>query len=637
MKKLFVYCLLLIVSANSFSQTDSIKTIINTSEVEVVSTRNKKLVSKSPEIMQVITAKEIEALNVATTGEILEYLSGVNVESGTGSGYPERSIVSLNGFPANYSLVLVNGVRLLTEHIHTGQNIDVIPPENIERIEILKGAASSQYGSDAMGGIVNIITKKAGENPETSLSFSMGSYQTYNTNVSVRTKINDKLSVSMFNSHKQSAGVPILSPAHRIDNMGFTKFSTFNSFDYNISKNSQISGNINYVQNSMQFRDDDVHGKLFMPSFVFSQKITQKAMLFARLKYTHWEAEQSGENNEYLNPELYANINIGDNSVITVGGDFRKIDFTRSAVVESTRNESGFFIQNETEMNKLSFLIAGRVDFVEGLKPVLTPKFAIGYGVLKNLKLRFSAGRGFHAPSLQELYEEGYGHGGRAYRFGNPDLEPEYSLTTTGSIEYTPIKNLQLLVYGYYNVIDNMITPIYSGIWTENPDTSKVIDKWVRTNIHEAKIMGVEFLARYRIKSFFTIEAGYNTTQNENTSTGKQLPYFPGESLSAKCIFGKNITQDIKTFVYMGVRTTKNRSAWNWKPANGADFDNSEGLITELKDYQLLNAGVKIKYRSVLVSFNVDNILGQDIERLDDSYTIIDGEPVYRLGVLFSF
>jgi len=634
MKYLLFFFIILTIKVSA--QNDVLK-IESIPEVEIISTRNIKLLSKSPEIMHVITSKEIEALNVNTTGEIIEYLTGANVESGTGSGFPERSVVSLNGFPANYSLILINGVRLLTEHIHTGQNIDVIPPENIERIEIIKGSASSQYGSDAMGGIINIITKSTKDKPEASLSFSAGSYSTYNTNVSLRTKVNEKLSVSLFNSHKQSEGVQLIAPANRIDNMGFTKFSTFNMFDYKITKKSILIGNINYIENSMESKDNNVYGKLFMPSISYSQIITPNITLVSRLKYTRWQAEQSKEDNELLNPEIYSNIKIGENSIFTIGGEFKSVHFTRTSVVDSERNESGIFFQNETEIKKISFLVAGRIDMIENLKPVITPKIAIGYSVINNLKIRISVGRGFHSPSLQELYEEGYGHGGRAYRFGNPDLEPEYSLTTTGSIEYSPFNKLQIHAYGYYSVINNMITPIYMGIWAENPDTSKIIDRWMRTNVHEAEIFGAEITAQYQITNKFILEAGYNYTENRNSSTGKQLPYFPGESISAKGIFNFSLTKSVSNSFFIGLRTTKNRSAWNWKPANSTSYDNPDGLITQLKDYQVLNVGTKIKYKNINLSFNADNILAQDIEQLDDAYTVIKGKTTYRVGFLFNF
>ncbi|MFW6275891.1 MAG: TonB-dependent receptor plug domain-containing protein [bacterium] len=167
-------------------------------EVIITASRNSKLLKKSPEVVQVIDSKDVEQLNVRSTGEILEYLTGVNIETGTGSGSPKRSIVSLDGFPAKHTLVMVDGVIMLTEHIHSGQNIDIVPPENIERIEVIKGAASAQYGSDAMGGVVNIITKKASNEPSSSISFSGGSYETYDGAISVRTPVNEQVSISSF-------------------------------------------------------------------------------------------------------------------------------------------------------------------------------------------------------------------------------------------------------------------------------------------------------------------------------------------------------------------------------------------------------------------------------------------------------
>jgi outer membrane receptor for ferrienterochelin and colicin len=128
---------------------------VNIDRVVITSTRNDQLLENTPEIVHVITSKDIQKLNVNSTGEIFEYLTGVNVETGTGSGFPERSIVSLDGFPANYCLVLVDGNRLLTEHIHTGQNIDMIAPENIlsqyiekldDNLTILDGNAVFKLG-----------------------------------------------------------------------------------------------------------------------------------------------------------------------------------------------------------------------------------------------------------------------------------------------------------------------------------------------------------------------------------------------------------------------------------------------------------------------------------------------------------
>ncbi len=600
----------------------------------VTATRHPTMLEKTPEIVRVVSSEEIEALNVSFTGDILEYITGVNVETGTGSGLPKRSIVSMDGFPANYTLVLVDGVKLLTEHIHTGQNVEMVPPENIERIEVLKGAASAQYGNDAMGGIVNIITKDCYGDPKTSFSSAYGSYGTFSTDMLLQTPINERIKASTFAKWEKSNGQPILEPAHRLGNMGYKKFSLMNSVNFDLPGNSKLDASVHYVSNSMEFRGDNVYGRSVMPSFKFKTQLTSDLELTSNLNYSHWESEQSGEKNQQLHPELFLSWDRLKNNRLAFGGDFKYMNFVRSAVLEEDQQAFGGFIQDEFTLNKFSLFAALRYDKVEDIKGVVSPKLALLYSPLNFLRVRGSVGRGFHAPTVQELYEEGYGHGGTAYRFGNPDLEPEYSMTSTFSTEFTLQDRFQVYLYGYYSTIDNMITPIYEGPWEE--DSTK--DKWVRTNIHEAKIYGYEVTARWHFLNAFTLEGGYTFTDNENTSTGNQLPYYPGKSYFTKFIIDRDILKNLNTNAFVSLRAAMDRSAWNWKPASDAEYDNADGLITELEDYELLSAGVKVTLMGRYdVFFNVNNLLGQDIEKLDDAYTVIDGEPVFEGGFGLSF
>ncbi len=182
-----------------------------------------------------------------------------------------------------------------------------------------------------------------------------------------------------------------------------------------------------------------------------------------------------------------------------------------------------------------------------------------------------------------------------------------------------------------------MITPVYGGIWEENPDPDSVIDKWVRTNIHEAKIYGFESTLKYQLNNKFLFELGYNYSYNENATTGTQLPYYPGSSFYSKIIYNYKLSGKIDGLCFVSLRATNDRSAWNWKPASDASYDNEEGLITELENYQLLNAGIKFTYNKKTNFFlNIGNILGQDIQNLDDSFTIIKGEPTFKAGWLFN-
>ncbi|MFO7674482.1 MAG: hypothetical protein R6V74_12305, partial [Lutibacter sp.] len=136
-----------------------------------------------------------------------------------------------------------------------------------------------------------------------------------------------------------------------------------------------------YSQNTMEFRGDDLHGVMFLSSTDYDYKFNNSLSLTGRLKYSHWDAEQSKEKNDEVNPEIYLRWDAYKNNTITAGADFRYTKFARSAVLAHSKNGLGAFIQDEIELDKLSFLIAFRVDKVEEIKPVITPKIAAMFRV----------------------------------------------------------------------------------------------------------------------------------------------------------------------------------------------------------------------------------------------------------------
>ena len=160
-----LYCILLSLSLYSKvngdtpSVTDSTGLPQLQKQIVCASLRETALM-KTPAICDVIGEKEISAVSAVRVSDVLKYIPGMNVEQGTGSGSPFKKNVTINGMPNYYNLILVDGMRLLSSHTQTGVDIDMIPASAIERIEIIKDASSSLYGSDALGGVVNIVTKK---------------------------------------------------------------------------------------------------------------------------------------------------------------------------------------------------------------------------------------------------------------------------------------------------------------------------------------------------------------------------------------------------------------------------------------------------------------------------------------------
>ena len=154
-------------------------------QVVVTASRTERNLKDVPVAVQIISGKNIEKMQLSTMRDLLEYeLPGVEFKNN--GGYAN---INMLGFGGKYVLFLVDGERLAGESF---DNIDYnrINLDNIERIEIIKGASSSLYGSNAVGGVINIITKKPDSPFSTSLSGRIGSFneQNYNFNISTKQK-----------------------------------------------------------------------------------------------------------------------------------------------------------------------------------------------------------------------------------------------------------------------------------------------------------------------------------------------------------------------------------------------------------------------------------------------------------------
>lgn len=600
-------------------------------EIVVTATRHKTLLSNTPGVVQVITRREIEELNPTSTGQLLEYVTGTTVETGTGSGFPKRSVIGLNGLPPYYTLVLVDGVRLLSEHIHTGQNVELIPPRSIERIEIIRGAAAAQYGSDAIGGVVNIITRKCGDTSEVSLGGGAGSYGTREGDFAVLQPLGRGIRFSAFSHRERSDGVPLKAPANRIGSMGYEQCTCLARVEADITKSWRVFGWFSGVDQEMDWQTTRTESELRTCVVGTTLRLAPSLDLFAQVARSKWVAETSEEENELLQPEVHLTWRISDAHTLTWGMDHRHQKFSRSSAENlPTQDTFGAFVQHEWRVShQFTLMAALRYDNVEDMDSVVSPMVSMVYSPDLPLRLRASVGRGFRAPTPQELYEEGYGHGGRALRFGNPDLRPEYSTTGTVAVELFPGEPFELMWCGYYSEIDDMIVPVYEGPWDQNPSK----DVWRRQNIAQAKVCGCEIKARYAVSRNVRLEAGYSHTKSEDEGTGRPLPYDAGSSAFAKAVAGGRIAGDWRWSGFVALRAVFGRSAWNWKPAAGTPPGDPSGMTTKLRDYQKLDAGLSVHYRDRYELYaNVENILGQDIENLDDAYTVIDGEPVFMAG-----
>jgi iron complex outermembrane receptor protein len=173
-------------------------------EYVVTATRTLKEIQEVPASVSVITAQDIEKKNATNVREALKGLPGVYIEPTSMSTMSNG--IQMRGFTGNNILVLVDGVQVNTAY---GGEADLtqVPVENIERIEVLRGAASSIYGGYAVGGVINITTKEAkniGTHGEAVVSY--GSNDTWKKSLQVNSKVNDKWSFGLGYEKSESDG-----------------------------------------------------------------------------------------------------------------------------------------------------------------------------------------------------------------------------------------------------------------------------------------------------------------------------------------------------------------------------------------------------------------------------------------------
>ncbi|MDY0060862.1 MAG: TonB-dependent receptor [Myxococcota bacterium] len=597
----------------------------------VVATRRPTPLDELTDAVHVVTREEIAAAQAASTGELLRRLTGASLESGTGSGLPKRSVVGLNGLPAAYTLVLVDGVRLLSEHAHTGINLEVIPPDALERIEILRGAASAQYGADAIGGVVNLVTRKAArQGHETVLGGSTGSYASQAGHVAVRQALTPWLRLSSFLHREVSDGPPLSAPAHRIGKMNHERLYTSQRLDLDLHPRTAVWAWLSWTDFGAQWQDAQAEASLLNLVAGLRQQLGARAELSAQLSRLRWEAETSAELNRLLQPELWLRVEPWAGHILSAGFDLRQQTFRRTQVVEAEQLALGGFVGYELPLGQRVLVHpALRLDRVDGQDLVLSPKLSALVDLSRWGQLRLTAARGFHAPTPQELHEEGYGHGGRALRFGNPDLEPETSTSLGLGLDLRLHERLAVTFYGHAAWFENLIVPVYEGAWEQDPSH----DVWRRRNLATAEIWGGELSLRYRPLERLELTASYGRSEDRDAGE-RPLPYHPGARASAAVRGDLPLGRHLTLGAHLTGVAVFDRSAWSWKPVAGAADDDSAGLITELADHQLVDLGLDLGYRDQYrLYLRAGNLLGQDLETLDDAYTVIEGERTWRVGL----
>ncbi len=461
--------------------------------IVVTAARTAETADEALASVTVINRQDIERLQVQSVQDLLRGVPGIDMVNQGGEG--KLTSMFLRGTESDHLLVLVDGVKIAG--VTTGMApFQHIPVEQVERIEIVRGPRSSLYGAEAIGGVIQIFTRKGGGGLRPTFSIGAGSYQSYTASAGISGGgENGWFSASL--SGRDSAGFNACDGKPFPDGAGcFTVEPDDDGFR---NRSGSLRGGYRFA-NGLQMdahllrseSDSDYDGG-------FSNR--EKALLQvigATLRYSptaSWQLSLSGGNSleksenfkdsssvghtdtERDSAALQSDFRFGGGHMVTLGADYQddRVDSGTNYVVTS-RDNKGLFLQYLGHLGSGDIQISLREDDNEQFGTHGTGGVALGYEPSPWIRFTASYGTAFRAPNFNELYyppDPVWGGG------GNPDLRPETARSVElGMVMREDETGARWALNLYQTTIDDLIA------WDAAANGNINIDK--------ARIRGVE-------------------------------------------------------------------------------------------------------------------------------------------------
>ncbi len=491
---------------------------VNVGQVVVTATKTEVEISDVPQATSVITKEEIMTTPDRSVAEIIQRAAGVEVTQYGPVG--ALSLPKIRGSEAGQVLILLNGRRI--NDAQSGQfDLSNLPvsKEDIERIEILRGAASALYGADAMGGVINIITKTPSPVPYTRASASYGSFGTQEYSLLHQRKLGPfAYGVSL--SKEQSRGFR--------ENSDADKWTVGGEIGYAITPQSEVKLSARMIQKeigvpgSVTFPDPDDRQKdqNTLLDLSYQGKITSQLTLnfkgfhnqYRRTFDPGTQGFSTGSpflhKNYATGGELQTTYARGDAHLINGGAEFIQDRVNSSAIGVHEATRGAVYLQDEIEIARpLTATIGLRYDSHSIYKDQFNPRAGAVLRLPGDTRLRASVGRSFRAPTFDDLFwpED-------AYTAGNPNLQPERAWSYELGGEKKFGDRAVFKATGFYRKVEDLI------IWQMGSDF-----KFRPNNVKTAEIWGVETEMVFHPFKGLTIPLNYTYLYPRDTSTGEPI------------------------------------------------------------------------------------------------------------------
>ncbi|MFT7558281.1 MAG: vitamin B12 transporter [Flavobacteriales bacterium] len=491
-----------------------------TEETIVTATRIEQNLDDVLASASVINHTEIARIQPFDLSDLFEQSAGLSTVRSGGPG----SVTSLRtrGTNSDHTLMLINGMRFNSATLGDTQ-FQFIDPELISRVEIVRGSQSALYGSDAIGGVVQVFTDAKNLQPSTFVSANLGSNNYRRVAVGTRGQL-DNFRYTAALSTSETDGMDRLTESsgdntdidgHNNTNVNLFAGYTFrNDFDLNFS----------HVNISAETEYDDPWSTMSRPYSEVDIEVTQLALSAPvnSLYNANIALGQSSEKSDNLNHIVEGftrfqtkrksllwqnNFTFNEYALISAGLDYynEEIDTTTAHPVKDRRN-SALYIQWQGKAQDLSWKFGLRNDNHDRIDSQDTRSMALGYQLTSQHKIFTSWSEGFRAPTFNDLYwPAAFGSA------GNPNLKSELS------------ENIELGIKGRYDNFDWEVTAFKNTVnnlidWAKGSD-----DVWRPSNIANAEFKGIEMATKTRLGPInITADAHYIASKDIETQTELQ-------------------------------------------------------------------------------------------------------------------
>ena len=471
-------------------QTQSDETVV------VTANRFAQTVKSTTVPVEVVTRQDIERIQANNLLEVLRTLPGVQVA--TNGGYGQSQSLFVRGTNSNHVLVLIDGVRFGSATSGTAA-ISAIPLVGVERIEFLRGSRAALYGSDAIGGVINIITATTGS--EHKVTATAGSDNYYSGQLLTSGNVSKKLHMSLGLSGVDTDGYSVKTSEP--DRDGYRAKSATTNVHYQVNDNWDTGllvmtekGNVEYdgyynrgdetlynIVTRLNYRDSDWQSRLTAST---NQDKSDSFSSSSKGRYQTNRHEFSFDNQYALTEAL------------SLGGgiNWYKDDVSQSSVAydEGSRSNLGVYLNSLYQLEKYDVEAAVRSDDNQRYGQNTTWQLGAGYKVNSIYRVTANVGTAFKAPTFNQLYYPNY---------GNPDIKPEKST------------NYEVGMTASYDIADVSLN-VYRNELTDMIGSSPL------QNYDEVTINGVEVGSSFATGPL-EHKVSYDFTDAEDKDTGKEL------------------------------------------------------------------------------------------------------------------